>query len=254
MEILNEANFGDVTDYDRAHYSHIKDLDEPRPVMRPKPDGARYRTRSAGAQAFGLYLQDEASDVLIDKYGLEKGKAAWAGSIGAGSNGGAMFAAAAAIANEKLAMMDDLGISLRDYFERSYFDIWKEWAATKGKDVKALKPLAPKAKPQPVAKPTPPPAPKKSSRFADLVSQIKPNPKDAMRVNDLMNKADGDRTKENQLAWQMANATKDIKKLIGRAKYAEDENYHNVAKIFYNKAEDLMNESFVSRIMKESKI
>lgn len=41
-----------------------------------------------------------------------------------------MFAATAKIANEKYKMLRDLGLLDgygKNYFTRSYFDIWKEW-------------------------------------------------------------------------------------------------------------------------------
>jgi hypothetical protein len=143
---VNEDNFKDLhgesfagkelSEDDRSHYSHVKDLDEPRPRMAPAPK-PEFSIKSAGAKHWDLYLQDQASDVIIDKYGLERGLKNWEYLIG---QGGAMFSASAQIASEKMQMLKDLGeldaYGTDDYFKRSYFDIWKEWKAMKtGKPV-----------------------------------------------------------------------------------------------------------------------
>ena len=107
---------------DRNHYRHIQDLDTQRPRYSPTPKASK-----GCGRYYGLYLQDEASSVCIDKYGLEKGHSMWENSIGAGKNGGAMFAMSQTITDEKYKMCNDLGIYIKDYFERSYLSIWKEW-------------------------------------------------------------------------------------------------------------------------------
>ena len=117
----------DLNESDKDHYKHIKDLDEPRPryVPTPKTDGMM---ASQGSKYFDLYLQDQASDVFIDKYGYTKGLENW--NYVLNHSGGAMFAASSKIANEKLQMLRDLGIEQefgRDYFKESYLKIWKEW-------------------------------------------------------------------------------------------------------------------------------
>lgn len=144
QEENNQDNFSDMfdesfvpkeinEDSDKDRYAKkIKDIDEVRPRMAPAPktDGMM---ASQGTKYFELYLQDEASDVCVDKYGYTKGIANWEWMIGQSS--GVMFAATAKIANEKYKMLKDLGLletygkdgGEKNYFERSYFDIWKEW-------------------------------------------------------------------------------------------------------------------------------
>ena len=117
-----------LNESDKDHYKHVKDMDEPRPryVPTPKPDGSMMA--SEGQKYFDLYLQDQASDVFIDKYGYDRGIDTWEYSMN-GSRG-AMFAMSAKVCNEKLQMLKDLGMLQdygRDYFKRSYFDIWKTW-------------------------------------------------------------------------------------------------------------------------------
>jgi hypothetical protein len=141
----------ELTEDDRSHYSHIKDLDEPRPRMVPAPK-PEFSIKSAGAKHWDLYLQDQASDVIIDKYGLERGLKNWDYLIG---QGGAMFAASAQIASEKMQMLKDLGeldsYGTDDYFKRSYFDIWKEWKAMK--TGKPVPPVITVAKPKMISTP-----------------------------------------------------------------------------------------------------
>lgn len=125
-ETPNDASLKE--DGDKERYAKtIKDIDEVRPRMAPapKPEGMM---ASQGTKYFDLYLQDEAAAVCIDKYGYEKGIKNWEWMIDQSS--GVMFAATAKIANEKYKMLKDLGIFDKygkNYFERSYFDIWKEW-------------------------------------------------------------------------------------------------------------------------------
>jgi hypothetical protein len=138
----SEDNFADM--YDESHVpkeinedsekdryaNKIKDVDEVRPRMAPAPktDGMM---ASQGSKYFDLYLQDEASYVCVDKYGYVKGIANWEWMINQSS--GAMFAATAKIANEKYKMLRDLGLLEdygKDYFKRSYYDLWKEWRET----------------------------------------------------------------------------------------------------------------------------
>ena len=63
--------------------------------------------------------------------------------------------------------------------------------------------------------------------------------KDEKRITDLIAKAKGDRDKENQLARAMANVIKDADKAIRRGEAAEDQNAYSVAKIFFDRAEEL---------------
>ena len=109
---------------ERDHYRNVKDIDVARPRFAPTP----IANKGAGAR-YRLYLQDEASHVMIDKYGFEKGKEIWEQSIGMGPRGGGMFAISAATTDQKVKMMDDLGLHLTDYFELSYLELWNRWIA-----------------------------------------------------------------------------------------------------------------------------
>ena len=63
--------------------------------------------------------------------------------------------------------------------------------------------------------------------------------KDRWRIQDIAEKADGDRNKESNLARRMAQSITGIAKALRRAWAAEAENYHNIAAIFYDRAEYL---------------
>lgn len=109
---------------DRNHYRNIQDLDIVRPRYSPTPKASK-----GCGRAFGLYLQDQASDVMIDKYGLLKGHELWEKSIGSGPRGGAMFAMSQQVTDEKYKMCQDLGLRLNDYFDQSYLNVWNQWIA-----------------------------------------------------------------------------------------------------------------------------
>lgn len=64
--------------------------------------------------------------------------------------------------------------------------------------------------------------------------------KDRMRMDDLIAKANGVLAKEEALAERMAQAITGAAKAYRRALAAEDYNYHSVARIFYNRAYQLM--------------
>lgn len=118
----------DLNESDKDHYKHIKDIDEPRPRYVPTPKPSASMMASEGSKYFNLYLQDQASDVFIDKYGYDRGLQNWNYMLDQSS--GAMFAASSKIANEKLQMLRDLDILQeygKDYFKESYFKLWKEW-------------------------------------------------------------------------------------------------------------------------------
>ena len=64
-------------------------------------------------------------------------------------------------------------------------------------------------------------------------------PKDEMRIQGIIDKSNGDRNKEVRLARLMANKILDVAKARRRAYAAENENYHNVAKVFYDRVKEL---------------
>lgn len=64
--------------------------------------------------------------------------------------------------------------------------------------------------------------------------------KDTMRVEDIIRKAGGDwNEKAKNLARQMANAITDAAKAIRRARAAEEDNWHEMASIFFGRAAQL---------------
>ena len=63
--------------------------------------------------------------------------------------------------------------------------------------------------------------------------------KDEMRVNDIIKKSNGDKSKARQLAETMCKLIKDKYKALRRARAAENENYHEIANIFFKRAMEL---------------
>ena len=63
--------------------------------------------------------------------------------------------------------------------------------------------------------------------------------KDVVRIEGIVAKAKGDRDKENQLATNMANSITDGAKALRRGRAAEEQNFHNIAKIFFDRAKTL---------------
>lgn len=74
--------------------------------------------------------------------------------------------------------------------------------------------------------------------ICEKTTSLNPEPKDYKRIEDMVNKSKDDKHLL-ALAQNMANKITDYSKAIRRAKAAEDENYHEVAKIFYERAADL---------------
>jgi len=63
--------------------------------------------------------------------------------------------------------------------------------------------------------------------------------KDRGRIEDMVKRADGNETKLLQMATRMAKSIKDGFKALRRGLAAEDENYHAIAKIFFDRAKAL---------------
>ena len=242
---------GSIADSRKKEYSHIKDLDEVRPRFSPGVDVSGLSSKSFAVKECGLYIQDDASSVMIDKYGFEKGYKAWENSL---DYGGAMYQIGSKIANEKWVMCEKLGLTkklINDYFFRSYFDIWKQWNnkeqvifRSKHNDLKktltmALNPPNKKSAPEMNSKSTPiiPPATKSTAQFSKLKKAINPSEKDSMRIQDLIDKPNA-----MVLANKMANATQDLSKLIGRGKEALALGNKEIAKLFFNKAKTILGE------------
>ena len=213
-----------VYESSKSEFKHVKDIDEVRPRLVPtaKPE---HMLASEGAKFFELYIQDEASDIFVDKYGYPRGVSNWEYTIDQG--GGVMFAAAAKIANEKLQMIRDLNIEKefdKGYFERSYLSVWKDWAAWKkgGSKKAAQKPAV---------------AAKAKKELAGDNSGY--DEKDIKRVNDIIEKSGGNDAKALRLAQNMADTITHYKKAMQRGNAAEAINHHDMAKAFFDRAEEL---------------
>ena len=63
--------------------------------------------------------------------------------------------------------------------------------------------------------------------------------KDVKRIDDMAKKAGKDKSQLLRLAQTMANRITNYEKAYYRGSAAEDQNYHDVAKIFYARAEEL---------------
>lgn len=237
-----------LNENDKAHYHHIQDIDEVRPRMAPAPK-VEGMMASKGSSYWNLYLQDLASDVMVDKYGYDKGIANWEWSIGQSS--GVMFAAASKICNEKYTMLKELGYIGQkdnkwygdDYFKRSYFDIWKEWKEFKKTGKRGDEPAQPASKQtttKSAAAAASKPAPKAATGKYPTVLVTD---KDTQRIQDIVQKSGGDKNKMMQLAQRMANTISNLDKAVARARAAEEDNYHDLAKVFFDRADTLMNET-----------
>ena len=72
-------------------------------------------------------------------------------------------------------------------------------------------------------------------------TELSPDAKDRKRIEDIATKANYDKAKMQQFARNMAKAITDAGKAYRRGKAAENENYHDLAEIFFARAEDLVN-------------
>ena len=72
----------------------------------------------------------------------------------------------------------------------------------------------------------------------EVISEMSYDSKDEKRINDMISKAKDD-DHLLKLATQMANSIKDSTKALRRAYAAEDQNYHDVAGVFYKRAKQL---------------
>lgn len=70
-------------------------------------------------------------------------------------------------------------------------------------------------------------------------SSLKGDPKDYQRIEDIARKAGGDKNKAIQLAQRMAASISSAEKAYRRGLAAEDENYHSIAAVFFDRAEEL---------------
>lgn len=77
----------------------------------------------------------------------------------------------------------------------------------------------------------------------EIICEIEFDKKDEKRINDMVQKAKDD-NHLLRLANQMANSIKDHDKAMRRGRAAEDQNFHDVAAIFFNRAQKLKRSKF----------
>lgn len=229
-------------------YSEAEELEEDtkdnsvRPSKMARPD-ITGMTKNAKAYWPHLYIQDEAEDILQDKFGNERGSKAFQGLLNAPKLGG-FYQATTEIVMQKARMYQDLGERLpNDYFDESWFSVWKRWMASKGKPYEPKTILTPKVPSSgkhdltgkvvdnfpthsSINKPAANIAPTSIKRSSNYDS------KDEMRISDIMSKANGNKFKARQLAQMMADKITSPEKALRRANAAEDNNYHDLANIF----------------------
>ncbi len=121
--------------------SALSDQNEQRPDRMKAPDstqGHEFSLYNSRTGRGGLYIQDHMHDMLVDKYGKERGEKVFAGILD--TRGGAFFAYGDKIAREKSYLLNALGIrdysAFSDYFKYSYFALWKMWMDKIGKPYK----------------------------------------------------------------------------------------------------------------------
>lgn len=220
----------------------LSDKNEPRPNRMKKPGELPNYWILLSRNRSGLYIQDECREMMIDKYGL-KGEKVWEGLIDAGT--GPFFQFATKVAAEKAWLVNELGLQPchGDYWKYSYFDMWKEWMKRIGQSINIKQPETniPQTaiKPTIDVQPTTTPVVQPTKPVSSIKSTIKPDSKDEMRINDIATKTNNNPIKMKKVAQVMANKITDGKKAYRRGLAAEDENYHDLAKIFFDRARQL---------------
>lgn len=102
--------------------SFLKVNNEPRPPRMKRPKV------TSGRRHYHLYIQDELKDVLVDKYGKERGEKTWEYLISQPNKG--MYTVGQDVTDEKAQMYLDLKEPIpSDYWHESYYDVWKRWMA-----------------------------------------------------------------------------------------------------------------------------
>lgn len=106
-----------------------------RPARMEKPNISQQGTYSSCWP--GFYIGDQLADILIDKYGKERGEKTFDGLLGLNNN--AIYTICGDIMKEKFKMLIDMGESPRnmDYWDCAYFPLWQTWIANHGR--KAVK-------------------------------------------------------------------------------------------------------------------
>ena len=273
----NESKITENVDTDNTDtfVEALTDIDERRPNRMKRPPKADYNPwNGRGGERGMVYIQDEAEEVMQDKYGRERGTRNWEASIGHGARGGAMFKMADDVMKEKQFLFDELGLTPKSYWDYSYFDMWKKWMNKIGKiykidsdaDVQAKKDAKEQAEKEAKRLAKEKKQQEAKNKLTEYINKIRdkysslnldkftPDAKDRKRIEDLIN---NNRSTSSTLANKMANAIKNRTKAIKRGLAAIEyyENLTDVDTLTYLYAEDVI-KPFFDKAMKlnESKI
>lgn len=224
---------------------------EPRPNRMKKPPELQSVTTNPTGYFSDLYIQDEMRYMLIDKYGKEKGERQFDSLLDSPQRG-AFFAQGGILAAEKAGLIDVLGKrSNGDYWQFSYYEMWKEWMESINQSINITTPAPVVTAPTTVIAKTPRVTTTSVNNDDVLKTSITlafqnlsgkgatdaEKNKSKTRIANILN---GSNVYGN--ANKMVNATNEPYKLVQRAYYAimsNDRNAVDVAKIFWNKAVSL---------------
>lgn len=241
----------------------LDDIDERRPNKMKRPGMMRHDFAGRGGQRGYVYIQDEAEEVMQDKYGRERGTKLWQASINA-SQRGAMFKMADDVMKEKQWLIHEMNVYPRTYWDVSYYSLWKAWMDKEGipyridSDEEVQAKADAKRAAEEAAKQQALDAKKaaEQAQFDRTLNQIESentaaglptlqaDAKDKQRVADMFRRDSWPTTAANT----MAKAIKDVNKAVRRGQavldYIKDNNlsYYklDIAKIFFNKAKSLL--------------
>lgn len=260
---INESSINERFTLPDGMVKALDDIDERRPNRMKRPGMMRHDFAGRGGQRGYVYIQDEAEKVMQDKYGRERGTKLWQASINA-SQSGAMFKMADDVMKEKAWLMHEMNVYPSEYWDVSYYSLWKAWMNKQGltykidsdEDIQAkadAKRAAEEAAKQQAldAKKA-----EEKAQFDRKLNQIEsdnttaglptvqPDAKDKQRVADMFRRDNWPTTAANT----MANAIKDVNKAVRRGQavldYIKDNNLSyfklDIAEIFFNKAKLLL--------------
>lgn len=242
----------------------LEDIDERRPNRMKRPSQANYNGWSGrGGEQGMVYIQDEAEEVMQDKYGRERGTRNWEASIGHGARGGAMFKMSDDVMKEKQFLFDELDLTPRSYWDYSYFALWKMWMdkisqpykVDSDEDVQAKKDAKEQAEREAKRLAKDKQQQDNKNKLVNKISDIRnkysslnldkysPDAKDKQRIQDLMasNRSDS-RTLANKMSNSIKNKVKAIKRGLAALEYFE--NVTNISVYTYITAEEVIKPFF----------
>lgn len=115
-------------------YANASHDDESRPSRMERPNISDIK----GNPWKGFYIGDQLENILVDKYGRERGSKMFNGLLDLNNN--AIYTVCTDIMKEKYKMLLDLGEDPNriDYDDINYFNLWKVWVANKGRKATKL--------------------------------------------------------------------------------------------------------------------